>query len=88
MSDFRTVINKAGELIDFETVFVENTRIRTGVPAKKGTIERVDYTTSVYEDGKTYPKYCYVYLPYGYDPEEKNKEVQRAVLPARQHLRA
>ena len=47
MSDFRKVVNKAGELIDFETVFEENTRLRTGVPAKKGTIERVDYTTSV-----------------------------------------
>ena len=74
MSDFRKVISKAGEIIDFDTEFEEYTRIRTGVPAKKGTIERVDYTTSVYEDGKTYPKYCYVYLPYGYDKDDKSKK--------------
>ena len=74
MSDIRKVIYKSGELIDFETVFEENTRMRTGVPAHKGTIERVDYTTSVYEDGKTYPKYCYVYLPYGYDKDDKDKK--------------
>ena len=52
----------------------ENPLLRTGVPTKKGTIERVDYTTSVYEDGKVYPKYCYVYLPYGYDAEDKFKK--------------
>ena len=74
MSEFRKVITKPGELIDFETVFEENPYLRTGVPTKKGTIERVDYTTSVYEDGKTYPKYCYVYLPYGYDAEDKSKK--------------
>ena len=74
MADFRKVITKPGELIDFETVFEENPYIRTGVPKKKGTVERVDYTTDVYEDGKTYNKYCYVYLPYGYDPEDKSKK--------------
>ena len=74
MSEFRKVISNPGEIIDFETVFVENPYLRTGVPSKKGTIERVDYTTSVYEDGKTYPKYCYVYLPWGYDPEDKAKK--------------
>ena len=74
MSEFRKVITKPGEIIDFETVFEENPYLRTGVPKKKGTIERVDYTTDVYEDGKTYFKYCYVYLPYGYDPENKDKK--------------
>ena len=74
MSEFRKVITKPGEVIDFETVFEENTRIRTGVPAKAGHCERLEYTTSVYEDGKTYKKYCYVYLPYGYDPEDKEKK--------------
>ena len=74
MSDFRKVITKPGELIGFETVFEENPYIRTGVPAKKGTVERVDYTTDVYEDGKTYQKYCYVYLPWGYDSEDKSKK--------------
>ncbi len=74
MGEFRKVITKPGELIDFETVFEENPYIRTGVPTKLGTVERVDYTTSVYEDGKTYNKTAYVYLPYGYDPEDKEKK--------------
>lgn len=74
MSEFRKVITKPGELIDFETVFEENPSLRTGVPTRKGTVERVDYTTDVYEDGKVYKKYCYVYLPYGYDPEDKEKK--------------
>ena len=37
----------------------------------QGTIEYVYYDTDVYEDGKTYKKFCVVYLPYGYDPEDK-----------------
>jgi len=74
MSEFRKVITKPGEVIDFETVYEENPRIRTGVPKKPGTCERLEYTTSVYEDGKTYNKYCYVYLPHGYDPEDKDKK--------------
>ncbi len=74
MKEFRKVITKPGEIIDFETVFEENPYIRTGVPAKKGTVERVDYTTDVYEDGKTYDKHCYVYLPYGYDAEDKSRK--------------
>lgn len=74
MNDYRKVITKPGELIDFETVFEENPFLRTGVPTKKGTIERVDYTTDVYEDGKTYKKYCYVYLPCGYDSGDKSKK--------------
>ena len=74
MGTTRRVVHKPGEQIDFETVFEENGNLRTGVPAKKGTVERVDYTTSVYEDGKTYPKYCYVYLPYGYDKDNKEKK--------------
>lgn len=40
---------------------------------KPGKIVRLDYTTDVYEDGVTYDKYCNVYLPYGYDPEDKSK---------------
>ena len=39
--------------------------------AHPGTVERLHYTTAVYEDGVTYEKYCTVYLPYGYDPENK-----------------
>ena len=38
--------------------------------AHPGTVERLHYTTNVYEDGVTYEKYCTVYLPYGYDAED------------------
>lgn len=71
----KTIITKPGEIIDFETVFVENPAI-SGNPAPKrvGRVERVDYTTDVYEDGVTYPKYCNVYLPYCYDPEDKSRK--------------
>lgn len=41
---------------------------------RPGHIERVDYTTSVYEDGCVYSKYCNVYLPYGYDPADAEKK--------------
>ncbi|NLV51079.1 MAG: hypothetical protein GXY20_10370 [Clostridiales bacterium] len=74
MSEFRKIITEPGEVIDFETYFEENPYIRTGVPTKQGKCERLEYTTSVYEDGKTYHKYCYVYLPYGYEPEDKSKK--------------
>lgn len=39
-----------------------------------GTNIFLDYTTDVYEDGVTYEKWCRVYLPYGYDPEDKEKK--------------
>jgi len=69
----KTIITKPGEVIDFETVFEENQGL-TIAPEKVGHWERVEYTTDVYEDGVTYPKYCNVYLPYGYDPEDKEKK--------------
>ena len=56
MSEFRKVITKPGEVIDFETVYEENPYIRTGVPSKPGKCERLEYTTSDYEDGKNYHK--------------------------------
>ena len=37
----------------------------------KGTDMFIRYTTDAYEDGVTYEKWCRVYLPYGYDPEDK-----------------
>ena len=37
---------------------------------KQGTVLRLHYTTDAYEDGKTYEKYCTVYLPYGYDEND------------------
>jgi len=73
MSDIKTIIHPAGEVIDFETVFLENAHIY-GEPSKVGRFERIDYTTDVYEDGVTYPKYCNVYLPYCYDPEDKSRK--------------
>ena len=39
-----------------------------------GTNFFLDYTTDVYEDGVTYEKWCRVYLPYGYDPEDTSKK--------------
>ncbi|MCF0228237.1 MAG: hypothetical protein HUJ76_00915 [Parasporobacterium sp.] len=40
----------------------------------KGTIEKLFYETDVYEDGVTYQKYVTVYLPYGYDQDDKEKK--------------
>jgi len=65
----RKIVHPAGEVIDFETEFFENPAI-AGEPKRVGHFERVDYTTDVYEDGKVYPKYCNVYLPWCYDPAD------------------
>ena len=67
------MIHPAGELIGFETRFTENPAIG-GTPEKTGHFERVDYTTDVYEDGKTYEKYCNVYLPWCYDPADRERK--------------
>ena len=74
MSEFRKVITKPGEVLNFETVYEENPFLRTGVPQKPGKVERFDYSTSVYENGKTYSKTAYVYLPYCYDPDDKSRK--------------
>ena len=74
MTEFRKVITKPGEVLPFETVFEENVCLRTGVPEKLGSVERVEYDTSVYENGKTYHKYAYVYLPWCYNPEDKSRK--------------
>ncbi len=74
MGDFRKIVTKAGEVLDYELEFEENTRLRTGVPEKMGTVERLDYTTSVYENGVTYNKTAYVYLPYCYDKDDKDRK--------------
>ena len=73
MSEFRKVITKPGEVLDFETVFEENPYLRTGVPARMGSVDKIDYDTAVYENGITYHKRLYVYLPYCYDPADKNR---------------
>ena len=67
----RTIVHPAGELIDFETVFEENSAL-TDTPLKGGRFERVEYTTDAYDDGKTYPKFCNVYLPWCYDPADRD----------------
>ncbi len=73
MSGKRIITSKPGEIIDFETMFVENPAFESGTPKKVGRVERVDYTSDVYEDGVTYPKYCNVYLPWCYDPADKSR---------------
>ena len=62
-----------GEAIDFATEFEENQSLGDK-PARVGRVERLDYTTSVYEDGVTYKKYCNVYLPWCYDHEDKSRK--------------
>jgi len=59
----------AGSVLTVETQFLKYTKMESPCD-KPGTIERVDYTTDVYEDGKTYEKYVNVYLPYGYDQND------------------
>ena len=74
MREYRKVITKPGEVLAYETVFEENIWLRTGVPEKMGTVERIDYSTAVYENGKTYRKTAYAYLPYCYDKEDKTRK--------------
>ena len=38
----------------------------------KGSNIFIEYTTDVYGDGVTYNKFARVYLPYGYDPDDKD----------------
>ena len=73
MSEKKLIRKAPGEVIDFETLFVENTAFEKDVPAHVGHVERVDYETDVYEDGVTYQKYCNVYLPWCYDPADKSR---------------
>lgn len=69
-----TVITTApGEVVKEGTTFTKYGKFDAKTD-KKGTIERVDYTTDVFEDGVTYHKYCNVYLPYGYDKNDKSKK--------------
>ncbi len=74
MNERRKVITKPGEVLSFETVFEENIYLRTGVPERMGTVERLDYDTSVYGNGKVYRKTAYVYLPYCYDKDDKTRK--------------
>lgn len=74
MAGMEKVRHAPGELIDFETLFVKYRAFENGVPAKRGRVERVDYTSNVYEDGKVYDKYCNVYLPWCYDPGDSSRK--------------
>ena len=74
MSDYRKVVTKADDAFDYDVFFEENPYLRTGVPEKMGTVERYDYSTSVYENGVTYNKTAYVYLPYCYDKDDKDRK--------------
>ncbi len=69
----KTIITKPGEIIDFETVFEENPAIGEE-QTRQGRMERLDYTSDVYEDGITYPKYCNDYLPYCYDASDTERK--------------
>ena len=60
MSEYRKVITKADDSFEYDVFFEENPYLRTGVPEKMGTVERYDYSTSVYENGVTYNKTAYV----------------------------
>lgn len=64
------ITSPAGSVLSVDTTFLRYTHMEDECQ-QKGTIERVDYTTDVYEDGVTYEKYVNVYLPYGYDPGQK-----------------
>lgn len=63
------VTTAPGEVVQAGTTFIKYGKFDAHT-SQKGTIERIDYTTDVYEDGVTYNKYCNVYLPYGYDPND------------------
>ncbi len=68
-----TIKTAPGEVMKEGTTFTKFGKLDSRTD-KKGTIERVEYTTDVYEDGVTYKKYCNVYLPYGYDANNKDKK--------------
>ena len=48
--EVKRIVHPAGELIDFETVFEENTGLARKAE-KQGHFERVEYTTDAYGDG-------------------------------------
>ncbi len=48
-----------------------NTKVYEVPCEQPGTIEKIEYTTDVYGDGVTYSQWANVYLPYGYNENEK-----------------
>ena len=69
---FTAFTYEAGKYFTEETTWLRLPSAYKNEAAKKGTIERVDYTTDVYGDSVTYEKHVNVYLPYGYKPEDKD----------------
>ena len=67
------ITTEPGEVIDEGTSFTKYGKL-DAVQSHKGTVERLDYTTDVYENGITYNKYVNVYLPYGYDQNDTSKK--------------
>ncbi|MBQ6416734.1 MAG: hypothetical protein IJJ65_10860, partial [Butyrivibrio sp.] len=60
------ITSPAGSILSTDTKFVKYDLMDSQCD-KKGRIEKVEYSTDVYEDGKTYDKYVNVYLPSDYD---------------------
>lgn len=59
----KTIKTAPGEVVPQGTTFVKYGGI-SARPKNRGTVERIDYTTDLYEDGVTYHKHLNVYLPY------------------------
>ena len=75
LPDFREEVKKAPEAYrDRLQNFIDSHECTGEAPEKTGRIERFEYTTAVYEDGVTYKKYANVYLPWCYDPEDKERK--------------
>ena len=62
----------AGKYFTYETTWLRLPSAYKEEAEKKGTVEDLTYTTDVYGDGVTYEKHVYVYLPYCYDPADKD----------------
>ena len=62
----------AGKYFQYETTWLRLPSAYKEEAEKKGTTEEVAYTTDVYGDGVTYEKHVLVYLPYGYDQNDKD----------------
>jgi len=62
----------AGKYFEYETTWLRLPSAYKEKAEQKGTLEEVAYTTDVYGDGVTYEKHVLVYLPYGYDQNDKD----------------
>ena len=69
MTDFRT-IETADVLEEPMTFDMLPEGFNNYIAAHRGQDLLLHYTTDAYDDGVTYTKFCRVYLPYGYDPDD------------------